>query len=127
MEQLRNINGGYWYLCSPYSRYPAGIEEAFRDVCRAAAHLIGQGVRVYSPIAHTHPIAIHGEIDPYAHDIWLPADAPFMNAAHGLIVCMMDTWRESYGIGVEIEEFAKAHKPVFYMGFPDFEIKTEAQ
>lgn len=105
----------YWYLATPYSKYPGGIEEAFKVACRAAADLILAGVKVYSPIAHTHPIAIHGEIDPYAHDIWLPADEPFMDAAHGLIVLRADTWEKSYGIGVEIEHFKKLGRPVIYM------------
>ena len=59
---------------------------------RAAAVLIRQGIRVYSPIAHTHPIAIHGGIDPLDHKIWLPADAPFMHGAVGLIVSAMNSY-----------------------------------
>jgi len=31
---------GYWYLASPYSKYPQGLVEAFEEVCRAAAWLI---------------------------------------------------------------------------------------
>jgi hypothetical protein len=105
----------FYYLATPYSKYPAGIEEAFKVACCAAADLIREGVRVYSPIAHTHPIAVHGKIDPYAHSIWLPADAPFMHAACGLIVLRAESWEQSYGIKVEIEEFQKAGKPIFYM------------
>lgn len=54
----------YWYLASPYSKYPAGIEAAFQDICKQTALLIRHKIPVYSPIAHTHPVAIHGEIDP---------------------------------------------------------------
>jgi hypothetical protein len=105
----------YWYLASPYSKYPEGINAAFEEICRQTALLIRNKIPVYSPIAHTHPVAIHGAIDPYAHDIWLPADEPLMNGAMGLIVCTMDTWRDSYGIGVEIKAFEAAGKPVVYM------------
>lgn len=105
----------YWYLATPYSKYPGGIEEAFKVACRAAADLIRAGVRVYSPIAHTHPIAIHGEINPYAHEIWLPADEPFMRAARGLIVLRAESWERSHGVGVEIETFRKMERPVVYM------------
>lgn len=105
----------FWYLATPYSKYPGGIEEAFKVACRAAADLIRSGVRVYSPIAHTHPVAIHGNIDPYAHEIWLPADVPFMEAARGLIVLKAESWERSYGIGEEIKAFSAAGKPVLYM------------
>jgi hypothetical protein len=114
LDYLRRAPG-YWYLASPYSKYPDGLENAFRDVCKSTAYLIGEGVKVYSPIAHTHPIAIHGGMDPLDHGIWLPADEPLMRAAHGLIICMMETWRESYGIGVEIENFKDRGRPIIYM------------
>jgi hypothetical protein len=105
----------YWYLASPYSKYPDGIRAAFEDVCKQTALLIRHKIPVYSPIAHTHPVAIHGALDPYAHDIWLPADEPLMHGAKGLIVCQMPTWDISYGIGVEIKAFEAAGKPVVYM------------
>lgn len=104
----------FWYLATPYSRYPDGLEEAFKIACKAAGLLIEAKVRVYSPIAHTHPIAIHAGIDPKAHDIWLPADQPFMDAARGLIVLRAASWEISYGIGEEIKEFTKIGKPIHY-------------
>jgi hypothetical protein len=105
----------YFYLASPYSKYHAGIEVAFGIVCQNAALLVQAGIPVYSPIAHTHPIAIHGDIDPLDHSIWLPADKPFMDAACGLIVCQMAGWKDSYGVSFEIEAFKKAFKPIHMM------------
>jgi len=106
---------GYYYLASPYSKFATGIEQAWIDVCKQAAILIEAGIPVYSPIAHTHPIAVHGGIDPYAHAIWLPADLPLMQGAKGLIICMMQGWEESYGISEEIKEFEKAGKQIIFM------------
>jgi len=105
----------FTYLATPYSKFPGGIESAFKIACKAAADLIRAGVRVYSPIAHTHPIAIHGGIDPYAHQIWLPADLPMMRAAASLTVLKAPGWESSYGIGEEIKEFRRWAKPVFWM------------
>jgi len=105
----------YWYLGSPYSKYPGGIVAAHNAVCRDAALLIRAGVPVYSPIAHTHPIAIHGGIDPFDHEIWLPADKPLMDAAVGLIVLMLPGWESSRGLTYEIEEFQGKEKPIVYM------------
>ena len=105
----------FWYLASPYSLYPGGLEAAFVAACRNAALLIRAGVPVYSPIAHMHPVAVQGGIDPLDHDIWLPADAPMMAAASGLIVLELETWRDSRGIRFEIDDFGAASKPIVQM------------
>ena len=105
----------FWYLATPYSKYPGGIEEAFREAARQAAILVRAGVPVISPIAHTHPVAIYGFMDPLDHRIWLPVDRPIMNAACGLIVCMMEGWEESIGIKHETNIFERAGKPVVFM------------
>lgn len=114
----------YWYLGSPYSKYLAGLEAAHRDVCREVARLIQAGIPVYSPIAHAHPVAVYGEVDPLDHKIWLPVDRPMMDAAHGLIVLKLDGWQESYGLKYEINVFEAARKLVLYMepGQPTAEI-----
>lgn len=103
------------YLATPYSKFPTGIEDAFKAACILTGVLLRKGVKVYSPIAHTHPIAIHGGIDPLDHDIWLPFDQAMMEAAGICVVAMLPTWEQSYGISVEIETFRKAGKPVFYL------------
>lgn len=105
----------FWYLATPYSKYPDGLEAAFRAACEQTALLIRAGVPVFSPIAHTHPVAMAGNMDPLDHSIWLPADEPMMKAAHGLIVCKLPSWERSYGIECERIAFEGAHKPVIYM------------
>lgn len=110
------------YLATPYSKYPAdlgGIEGAFKDASRVAGKLMTKGVKVYSPIAHTHPLAIYGEVDPYSHDIWLPFDQTMMDLADACAVAMMPTWDKSRGIAHEIEVFENVGKPVIYLG-PDY-------
>jgi hypothetical protein len=105
---------GYFYLATPYSRYPHGLEAAFRGASRAAAKFVAAGVPVFSPIAHSHPIAKEGMLDLLDLSMWLEADAPFMAAAIGLIVVKMDGWEDSKGIAHEIEVFEKADKPVLF-------------
>lgn len=114
------------YLATPYSKYYAGIENAFRDASALAARLLKLGVNVYSPIAHTHPLAIYGDIDPLDHGIWLPFDQAMMTAAHGLVVAQMRGWRESKGVLHEIKFFAEAQKPVFYLDVVMTRFATEA-
>jgi hypothetical protein len=119
INKLQDIEPNeFWYLASPYSKYPDGIEAAFKEVSKGAAWLISKGVKLYCPIAHTHPIAIHGGMNPLDHEIWLPADTPFMNTAMGLLVYQMPTWQDSYGISVEIEMFKQQEKPVEYLEWP---------
>ena len=108
----------YWYIASPYAGHPAGIEAAFEEVCKATASLLCHGIRVYSPIAHTHPIALYGALDPRDHSIWLPADGPLMQAAVGIIVIKMDGWDVSKGIAHEVKQFQANARPVLYMEWP---------
>ena len=109
------IDSGYWYLGSPYSKYPGGMEEAARKISEIGGALIRLGIPIFSPIAHTHPIAMAAGMDPLDHKIWLPADAPLMARAHGMILAQMATWRESYGLGVEQDVFKSSDRPVVFL------------
>jgi nucleoside 2-deoxyribosyltransferase len=111
------------YVGTPYSKYPAGLEEAFKESARIAARLLERGLRVYSPIAHTHPIAVYGKIDPLNHDIWLPFDRAIMDKSDAMIVAKMATWDMSKGIAYEIETFEAAGKPVYYLNVETFEVE----
>lgn len=114
---------GMAYLATPYSKYPKGIELAFRDACKITARLLRLGMKVYSPIAHTHPIAVHGKIDPYDHKIWMPFDKAVMDRSDVLLVAKMDTWDQSYGIAEEIKIFTAAGKPIYYLDPETLEVR----
>lgn len=103
------------YVGTPYTKFPAGIEVAFQAACFLTGRLLRAGLKVYSPIAHTHPIAIHGGLDPLDHSIWLPFDAAMMDKADAMIVAMMDTWESSRGVRHEMDAFAAAGKPIYFM------------
>lgn len=101
------------YLATPYSKWPAGIEDAFQQACILASRLLVAGYKVYSPIAHTHPLAVYGKLDPLDHAIWLPFDEAMMHAADVLIVAHMEGWRESKGVAHEIDFFDRHGKAIF--------------
>jgi len=105
----------FYYLATPYSKYRGGVEDAFRLACSAAAAFVRAGIPVYAPIAHTHPIAVHGGLDPLDERVWLRADRPMMKASFGLIVLCAGNWRESEGIAEEIKSFTAMAKPVRYL------------
>lgn len=107
----------YWYFATPYSRYPAGITDAFDGACTQAALLLDAGIRVYSPIAYTHPIGLKliGSVSPQDSLFWVRVDRPFIAHACGMIVCQMEGWRESIGIRAEMSEFEAVGKPIVFM------------
>lgn len=110
------------YVGTPYTRYPKGIEMAFIDACKLTARLLKEGIKVYSPIAHTHPVAIHGKIDPLDLNTWLPFDAAIMAKADAMIVAQMESWDRSTGVAHEIAVFKAAGKPIFYLDPEDLRI-----
>lgn len=103
------------YMASPYTRYVAGPEAAFIEASRIAGQLAKQGIIVFSPIAHSHPLAVYGGVDGLDGPFWKKFDAPFITACDSLIVAMMDGWRASEGVTHEIAEFRKAGKPILYL------------
>jgi nucleoside 2-deoxyribosyltransferase len=107
-----------WYLASPYSKFEKGHEEAFKEAAKAAATLLKRGLRVFSPIAHSHPIAVYGDIDKVDHDFWLRLDIAILDECDGLLVVMMPGWKESLGVQAEISHAEKTGKPVSYLSWP---------
>jgi len=103
---------GLIYLATPYSKWHEGIHNAYAEAAKLAARLMKAGYQVYSPIVNTHPLAIYGNIDPYAHDIWLPFDQTMMDKADTLFVAELEGWSESGGVKHEIEVFYRQNKPV---------------
>jgi hypothetical protein len=106
---------GYWYLGSPYSKYPGGIDEAFARVVEARGLLVRAGVPCFSPIIHCHMVAKLCGIDPHDHSVWLPAERPMLNTAMGLIVLQLEGWEESYGLTQERLLFQKSGRHIIMM------------
>jgi hypothetical protein len=112
------------YLATPYSKYQLGPEQAFIDAARLAGKLLLNGVTVFSPISHSHPLAIYTPIDQISHDIWIPFDAAFMEAADAMVIGLMPSWDTSYGIEQEIKIFMLAEKPIYTLCPETLEIKN---
>ena len=104
-----------WYLATPYSKYPGGIAGAYELACKQSALLISNGVHVFSPIAHSHGIATHGDLDPLSHDLWLAMDRTYMDLCCGCIFLLAESWEKSYGMEQERLHFEKKFKPIVKM------------
>jgi hypothetical protein len=104
----------FYYLATPYSKYPAGLDAAYRDAATAAAVCFRSGILVFSPIAHTHVISKVGNLSG-GFERWAALDEAMIAASAGMIVVEMDGWQESVGITAEIEMCRRLGKSVHYM------------
>jgi len=104
------------YLASPYSDPdPAVRQQRFEAACRAAAALLAKGQPVFSPIAHSHPIALHGGLDPLDHHIYMPTDQAVLCMCSEVVVLMLPGWDKSQGLLAEIRAAVRRRMPVAYM------------
>jgi len=103
------------YLASPYS-HPDRTVEALRfgEVCRIAGVLMARGLVVFSPIAHTHPIAERCEL-PRGWDYWQHFDEEFICVSEKVVVAMMPGWEQSKGVQAEIVIAKDKGIPVEYL------------
>ena len=103
------------YIASPYSRFHGGTEMACAEVSKVAGELIAEGVKVFSPIAHSHTICEYSELDPLDHELWMDQDEALMNACDALVVVTFTGWDSSYGIRLERDFFERHGRPVYYL------------
>jgi hypothetical protein len=105
------------YLASCYSHADPDVREGrFREACRVAAKLMNEGWTVFSPIAHSHPIA--ASLDPKLvcdHEFWMRQDLPILAACERMVVLRLPGWEKSRGVAAEMQ-FASANGiPIEYL------------
>lgn len=90
------------YLASPYSDTDWQVRlNRFECACKAAAKLMSDGVFIYSPIAHTHPIALAGSLPP-DFDFWAAYDRAILQCCKRMIVLRLPGWEQSKGVSAEL-------------------------
>lgn len=122
---------GFIYVASPYSNYAGDNQPGLSRAAGAAAALTGElmkgGMIAYSPIAHGHYVTLNSYLDPLDHEMWMKQCMGMMEKASGLVVLQLPGWRESKGVQMEIDYFAKASKPILYIDparlLPGFSVK----
>jgi len=111
----KRTSDGLIYLASPYSHDDTQIRDGrFREVCKWAARFMRAGKLIFSPIAHTHPIAMAGEL-PTGWAFWQKYDHAQLDAASEMWVLMLDGWDKSKGVQGEIEYMKVKGKPIRYI------------
>lgn len=110
----------FWYLATTYTNFvnlgAGDLDEAFAIAAENAALLVANGVPVFCPIVHSHPMStVRDELAGFDHDLWLSLDDHFLEACKGLIVVKMVGWETSFGITYERRRISEMKKPTIYM------------
>ena len=102
------------YLACPYSHDdPAVRLHRFELANLAAGALIRRGHKVYSPVSHTHPIAVCCAL-PLRWEYWLEFQRAFLEHTGLVVVLKLDGWDRSAGVHGELEIAEELLIPVIY-------------
>jgi hypothetical protein len=103
------------YLGCPYSHPDPHVKtQRFEAVTKVASKMMAKGEFVFSPISHTHPIAMAGGL-PGGWEFWKEYDEIYLRMSCKMVVLTLDGWRESVGLMAEIELSRKLGVEVEYV------------
>ena len=103
------------YLAVPYSSPVPGVKEwRFQEVNKVAAKLMGDGHHIFSPISHTHPIALAGNL-PTDWEFWQQYDRAVLKVCSKMLVLTLPGWEESRGVAGEIAIAKEMGIPIEYI------------
>ena len=102
------------YLATPYSDLSSKIREyRFKKVTEVAAMLFKSHIICFSPISHSHPIALNGCGTDW--DTWEEFDKQMMDLCKKLFILMLPGWYASIGVKHEYKYMRKQRKEVFFI------------
>ncbi len=103
------------YVACPYSHNdPAVRAERFERANYYSARMMAAGLLVFSPISHTHPIALAGDL-PKGWDFWERYDRAYLGICRALVVLCLRGWEQSKGVQEEIKIMDDLKRPVLYI------------
>lgn len=110
------MNSKIIYLAGPYSHPMESVRiERFERLSRFAGLMLANGFWVYSPISHSHPIAMECPELGLSWDAWRTLDLAMLARCDAMWVLMLPGWKESSGVSAEIESATAAQIPVAYV------------
>ena len=104
------------YLACPYSDPdPARMEQRYKQVTEAAAWMITRnGWNVFSPITHSHPLAVLGKVQgDWA--FWKKFDTDYIKCAERFVILEIPGWRKSTGVREETQIAIDLRIPIRYI------------
>ena len=103
------------YLAAPYSNPdPSVVQARYEAVNRVAGGLMREGLVVFSPISHSHPIDATFE-KPEGWDFWKVQDFGILELCERLLVLPLPGWRDSVGVNAEIDYAESLNIPVTFL------------
>lgn len=110
---LAQLKGGLVYLAGPYSHPDLSVRcDRFKRLNRIAGRLIKEGLLIYSPISHSHPIGIECGM-PFYYEHWRAVDEMMIEKCEHFIVAQIGGWRESIGVRAEVLYAQKCNIPLW--------------
>lgn len=100
------------YLATPYSGTTEEQDQRFLEACRLAGFLITKGYTIFSPIAHSKPIADACGLS-HGHGFWSELNETWLRWASDLVVAKFPGWLESHRIRFEMAEALKRGKGIW--------------
>ncbi len=102
------------YLACPYTHQEHAVKtERWRAVNAYAASLMARETLVFSPISHTHPIAMEGGL-PGNWEFWEKYDRKMMACCTRMVVLCLGGWSKSTGVKAEVAMAEEMGLPIFY-------------
>ena len=98
------------YLAAPYSAHP---EYTWWYTLKRTAQLIQEGRVVFSPITHSHEMAIRFDL-PGDFEFWAKQDKVFIDRCKEILVIAMPGWETSVGVEAEIKYALSIGKKVTF-------------
>lgn len=101
------------YLASPYSHESAAVRQGrFKLVCIVAGRLFHKNKHVFSPITHSHPIAVAGGLG-LDFALWLNFDLKMLSKCDEFAVLDTLGWKDSQGVKQEYREAQRLQMPTY--------------
>lgn len=92
------------YLASPYTHAnPVVMNNRYIQACIACSEIMRRGHLVFSPIAHSHGIAVHGK-SPVGWGFWVDMDLHILRLCTEFWILKLPGWVESVGVRMEFNE-----------------------
>ena len=112
------------YIATPYSKFPEQIRELVFDAsCSITSQLMAEGLIVFAPIAHSHPIAKKYKL-PFDWAAWEEFDRRIISVCDELWILQLPSWSESVGVQAEIEIAQELNIPVVFINPGDYNINV---
>lgn len=117
---IKSRESKLFYLATPYSHEDPVVRGArFHMACDVTGFLMAHGLHVFSPIAHTHPIACRCDL-PKGFDFWEKYDRCILSRCTDLLLLKADGWRESRGVQAERRIALELGLRIHFVWYPDF-------